>query len=297
MNILLAFILIVFIVFIGIIPFILLYPFSNFIAFLMHRIFGYRKKVILGNLKRSFPDQFEEDRNKMLVPIYKNLTDIIIEGIKSFTMRKGQIVRRHKILNPEMFQTYVENKQSVIAVTAHYNNWEWGSLSASLQMDHKVVGFYKPLSNPWVDRFLKWSRSRSGTTLASIKETSKTFDDFSGQPTIFLMAADQNPAKAKNTYWVDFLGQKTAFLHGPEKHAKRLNLPIVYIDIIRKKRGFYTIFLTEIIKNPSEYDEGEITQVYATKVEEMIRRYPPNWLWSHRRWKHKPPQHTSTELV
>jgi KDO2-lipid IV(A) lauroyltransferase len=293
MNILLAIILIFFIILFGIIPFFLLYPFSNFIAFLMHRVFGYREKIILDNLKRSFPEQSVEETKRMLAPVYRNLTDIIIEGIKSFTMRKRQIVRRHKILNPEMFQTYVDSKQSVIAVTAHYNNWEWGSLSASLQMSHKVVGFYKPLSNPWVDRFLKWSRSRSGTTLASIKETTVTFDNFADQPTIFLMAADQNPAKADKAYWVDFLGQETAFLHGPENHARRMNLPIVYIDIIRKKRGFYTIFLTEIIKNPSEYPKGEITQIYATKVEEMIRRYPPNWLWSHRRWKHKPPQHTS----
>ena len=292
MNILLAVILIIFIILIGIIPFFLLYPFSNFIAFLMNRIFGYRKKIILGNLKRCFPEKSDDERKAMLVPVYKNLTDIIIEGIKSFTMRKGQIVRRHKILNPEMFEPYVKNKQSVIAVTAHYNNWEWGSLSASLQMDHKVVGFYKPLSNPWVDRFLKWSRSRSGTTLASIKETTAAFDSFEDQPTIFLMAADQNPAKADKAYWVDFMGQDTAFLHGPERHAKRLKLPIIYIDIIRKKRGFYTIFLSELVKDPLEYTDGEITKIYANKVEEIIRRYPPNWLWSHKRWKH-----TSTSSV
>ncbi len=292
MNILLAVILIIFIILIGIIPFFLLYPFSNFIAFLMNRIFGYRKKIILDNLKRCFPKLSDGEQREMLVPIYKNLTDIIIEGIKSFTIRKGQVVRRHKILNPEFFQQYIEKGQSVIAITAHYNNWEWGSLSAALQTNMKVVGLYKPLSNPWVDKFLKWSRSRSGTILAPIYDTTAAFDRYSNQTAIFLMAADQNPSNPEKAYWVDFLGQETAFLHGPEKHAKKNKLPIVYIDIIRKKRGYYTIVMSELIKDPMIYPEGEITQVYASKVEEMIRRYPPNWLWSHRRWKH-----TSTSSV
>ncbi len=160
----------------------------------------------------------------------------------------------------------------------------------------KVVGLYKPLSNPWVDKFLKWSRSRSGTILAPIYDTTAAFDRYSNQTAIFLMAADQNPTNPEKAFWVDFLGQETAFLHGPEKHAKKNKLPIVYIDIIRQKRGYYTIVMSELIKDPMIYPEGEITQVYASKVEEMIRRYPPNWLWSHRRWKHKNPN-TSTSLV
>jgi len=257
----------------------------------MCRVFGYRKDIVLSNLKLCFPELSDDERKDMLVPIYKNLTDIIIEGIKSFTIGKGQVVKRHKILNPDFFQQYIDKGQSVIAITAHYNNWEWGSLSAALQVDMNVVGLYKPLSNQWVDRFLKWSRSRSGTILAPIHETTAAFESYADQTAIFLMAADQNPANPEKAYWVDFLGQETAFLHGPEKHAKRNKLPIVYIDIVRKRRGYYTIVMSELINNPMDYKEGEITQAYASKVEEMIRRYPPNWLWSHRRWKH-----TSTNL-
>lgn len=255
----------------------------------MYRVFRYRKEIILGNLKQCFQEMSDEERKNMLIPIYKNLTDVIIEGMKSFTIRRGQVIKRHKILNPDFFQQYIDKGQSIIAITAHYNNWEWGSLSAGQQVNMNVVGFYKPLNNQWVNRFLKWSRSRSGTILAPINQTTTTFDRYANQSTIFLMAADQNPSNTEKAYWVNFLGQETAFLHGPEKHAKRKNLPIAYIDIKRDKRGYYSIEMSELIKNPLDYSDGEITQAYANKVEEMIRRYPANWLWSHKRWKHKSP--------
>lgn len=288
MHFSLAVLLIIFIVLFGLIPFFLIYPLSDFIGFLIYRVIGYRKNVIQDNIKNCFPEKSQSEIKELLSSIYKNLADIIIEGIKSFTMTRGQIMRRHKILNPELVNKYIKNGQSVVAVTAHYNNWEWGSLSASLQLDMNAIGFYKPLSNHYIDRFLKWSRSRYGTTLVSIYETTATFEQFVNQSKIFLMAADQNPSNPEKAYWIDFFGKKTAFLHGPEKHARQNNLPIVFIEIMRVKRGFYTIQLSDLVKNPMQYQEGEITQLYAKKIEEVIRRDPPNWLWSHKRWKHQP---------
>ena len=286
-NFLLAILTIVSIILIGVLPFRVMYLFSDLMYFVLFKIIGYRREVIVSNLKRAFPDLIEQEMKRLLGKVYKNLTDIIIEGIKSFTMGHRQIIKRHRIINPEIIEQFSAKQKSLIVVTSHYCNWEWGSLSASLQTNFNVVAFYKPLSNPRVDKFLRWSRSRYGTTLASIFETSSAFENNKNKPTIFLMAADQSPSQRESSkaYWVDFLGIKTAFLHGPEKHAKLNGYDIIYVDIQREKRGYYTLKLSVLAENVERLPDGEITKRYAKKLESIIQQNPANWLWSHKRWK------------
>jgi len=264
-----------------------LYRISDLIYFILYRIVGYRKKVILSNLKKAFPNKSEKEINQIISMVYLNLSDVIIEGIKGFTMFRSQIVTRHKIINPEVLDSIYQSGGSIIGVTGHYCNWEWGSLSASLQTHYEPIAFYKPLSNKWIDRFMLWSRSKYGTKLTSIYETSNTFENKLGNKSFYLMAADQNPSKRKKSIWVDFLGIDTAFLDGPERYAKKYNYPVVYMDVQRKKRGYYTIELSVIAPDPSELPDGEITKRYAEKLESVILKEPGNWLWSHRRWKLK----------
>ena len=274
-----------FVLLIGIIPFPLLYLFSDLLRVLLFKVFRYRKDVVTSNLKKAFPELEKNQRDRLVGLTYKNLTDVLVEGLKGFTMTHKQAIKRHKILNPELISPFYESGRSVIGLPCHYGNWEWGSLSTALQVDYPVIAFYKPLSNPWIDRFLKWSRARFGTALASIYETSNTFKQREGVPTAYIMAADQSPSNPDRAYWVNFLGLETAFLHGPEKHARNYNLPVVFVDIQRVKRGHYTMFFSLITDNPTEMKEKEITQAYARHLESAILKQPENWLWSHRRWK------------
>ncbi len=102
------------------------------------------------------------------------------------------------------------------------------------------------------------------------------------------MAADQSPSKRllPKALWIDFLGIKTPFLQGPEKHARINNYPVVYVDINQKKRGYYELFLTVLTDKPISLKEGELTKLYAKKLEQNIINKPECWLWSHKRWKH-----------
>lgn len=287
MQLLGALIFFISIFFIGLMPFPLLFAFASFIRFIIYRVIGYRKKVVIQNLRGSFPEMNHKELNRVMRLFYKNLTDVFLEGIKAFMMTRGQILKRHKITNPEVLEQLYQTGRSAIGVTGHYCNWEWGSLSASLQTKYNTVAFYKPLNNGYIDSFVRWSRSRFGTTLASIKETTKTFEDYKDTKTVFMMAADQGmPHKFKDkAYWVHFLNRDTAFLHGLEKHAKINNLPVVYVDIQRVKRGYYEIELSIITLNPLELADGVLTEMYARKLESIILKRPENWLWSHRRWK------------
>jgi KDO2-lipid IV(A) lauroyltransferase len=100
------------------------------------------------------------------------------------------------------------------------------------------------------------------------------------------MASDQSPTNLSKAFWVNFLGRETAFLHGPETYAKKYDLPVIFVDIQRVKRGYYQLTLVLISDKPRETGEGEITKRYASLLEKAIYHQPENWLWSHRRWKH-----------
>ena len=206
MKILLAALFYFFVFLIGIMPFRLLYLFSDGIKFILADLMKYRKSVILANFDRAFPQTDPKQKKQLLNAFYQNLTDVLVEGIKSFSMGKRQINKRHRLLNPELIRPYYVSGKSLIVLASHYTNWEWGSLSASLQTDYHSVAFYKPLSNPYVDRFLKKSRSRSGTSLTSIYKTSQTFSERAGTPTLYIMAADQSPSKRQKdqAIWVYF---------------------------------------------------------------------------------------------
>lgn len=285
MNLILTGIAIFFIFLIGILPFWVLYIFSDIVRFFLHRVFGYREKIIRSNLQRCFPDKSKKEIDELVVKSYKNLTDIMVEGFKAFTMTKRQIVNRHKIINTEILDHYKGTGKSLITTPCHYGNWEWGSMSPSLQLNYQIVGFYTTLSNPYINKFMRKNRSRTGAILESTRSTSKTFKELENTECVYIMAADQSPSKPDNAIWVNFLGQKTAFLHGPEKYAKLFNLPIVFTDIKRIKRGYYSLELSYITEDPTQTKDGEITAKYAKKLEEVIKVKPEDWLWSHKRWK------------
>ncbi len=273
-----------------IIPFRLLYPLSDLLAWLLRKVFAYRHIVVKENLDKSKLALASTERDQLVKEIYRNLSDVLLESIKSFSMSKNSIIKRHKLINPELLDDFYQKGQSIILVTGHLGNWEWGSLSASLQTSYRVLGFYKPLKNKYINNYIKKSRSKYDTILSPIRKTSLTFASFKDKPTLFLMAADQNPSKLSQALWVDFFGNPTAFLHGPEKHAINNHYPVIFCEINRTTRGHYTLELSLLSDQPKKLAPGRITELYAQKMESAIRKNPQNWLWTHRRWKHSPPE-------
>lgn len=274
------------IILVGIMPFRLMYFLSDVVFLLVFHVIGYRRAVVTNNLRSSFPAKNADEIKLLAKKFYHHLCDIALEGIKGFTMTKQELIRRHHIVNPELADHYFDKGVSTIAVPGHYNNWEWGSLSPGLQLKYPIVGLYKSMSNSRVDFFIGKHRSKFNTRLASLRETTSTFEELNSKPFAYIMASDQSPTNLKDCYWIDFLNQDTPWLHGPEKYARKYNWPVIYVDIQKVKRGYYEIKLILLTDNPASLPEGEITRLYAQHLEQTILHEPAYWLWSHKRWKH-----------
>ncbi len=270
-----------------IIPFWLLYILSDFLFFMFFYIIKYRKKVVFANLKNSFPEKSEEQIYKIAKGFYHNLSDITVESIKGLTVNNKLFLKRYKVLNSDLEKEIFKNGRGVIAVAAHYANWEWGAFCLSKQFSHQLYGFYKPLSNKLTDKYIRKLRAAGGMKLVSISETFQHFQKTFQKPAMHIMVSDQSPSNLKKAHWINFLNQDTPCLHGAEAYAKQKNLPVVYIDAQRVKRGFYELTLKLLVENPSETKDGEITKLFHEHLESVILRKPEDWLWSHNRWKHK----------
>jgi KDO2-lipid IV(A) lauroyltransferase len=267
-------------------PFWLLYFFSDLVFFLFYKVLKYRRPIVYGNLKNSFPDKKEEEILQIEKKFYKNLAMITVESLKGLSMTPAQMRQRYVIKNKEVADKYFEQGKSVIVLAAHYANWEW-AVDAVKVFKHHIIGFYKPLANKYIDKYISDMRSDEGVELAPIENTRFTFQKEREKPSMFVMIADQNPSNKERAIWVNFLGRETACLHGPEFYIKYTKMPVIYFNNQRVRRGFYTLEVIDLGEDLSLLPDGEMTEKYMKILEKIILQNPANWLWSHKRWKHK----------
>ncbi len=271
---------------ISLLPHFILYLISDFIFFVVYHLLGYRKKVVYENLKNSFPEKSHSELKKIEKKFFKNLADVMIETVKEFSISPAAIKKRFKFVNPEVFRQHYDKGKSVMMLMGHYNNWEYG-VSTQLWVPQECWAVYGKIENPIFDKYLVRTRERFGFTLFPMEATYDVMLNHKQGDKLYMFMADQSPHHAKIKYWLHFLNQETPVHIGAEKLSKMLDLAVVFIDIQRVKRGYYEITAHTLFENPKETGEYEITKRYFEILEEVIRKQPENWLWSHKRWKYK----------
>jgi Kdo2-lipid IVA lauroyltransferase/acyltransferase len=273
---------------ISLLPFWLLRLKSDFLFLILYYVVRYRRKVVVQNLKNSFPEKPETEINQIARKYYRNLADIILEIIKLRHLTKDQLLSRVKVINDQVLHDLYNKQKSVIVVMGHCGNWEWASIAGKYHTEHRSYGMAKPLSDPFFDKYMMKLRTRlNPDSIVHFKRFFRMMVEKKDILTANLVAGDQTPTKGEINYWTTFLNQETAVFLGTEKIAKTLDMPVVYMDIQRSGRMRYEITLTLITDKPKETAEFEITEKHVRLLENAIRLHPENWLWSHRRWKHK----------
>jgi Kdo2-lipid IVA lauroyltransferase/acyltransferase len=247
----------------------------------------YRLKVVLENLRNSFPEKTEKEIKQIARGFYLNLADVIVETIKSYNISKEELKKRNHVTNPEILAQYGNRGQSVLVMASHQCNWEWQLLSAQAHFDFPCDGVYKPLANKTIDEIMLHIRGRLGYRPIPKKSAVREIVRRKDKTFVYGLLGDQRPSPNENNYWVKFLNQDTAFLQGTERIAQLTGFPVLYIDMKRLKRGFYEITFHRIAEAPYSSDSHDILEQYAHLIENSIRRSPSDWLWSHKRWKHK----------
>ncbi len=269
--------------FITILPWRILYWLSDLVAFFLYRVIKYRRDVVENQLATCFPELNHDQLKKLAKDAYQNLADIFVESFKSPSFTPESLKKRYRVVNPEVVNDLSKKHKGIIVTSAHFNNWEWGTMAITLFLDPIVYGIYKPIANKRINDFVNGIRHSYGTRLMPLNKTRLLFENPPKESSMFVFVADQSPSNMRDAIWLNFLGKETACLHGPEKYHKMTGNPVVHLHIYRVKRGYYEVYLTQIDTSA----EKGITQQYMALVGKDIRKYPASWLRTHKRWKRR----------
>ncbi|WP_242926918.1 lysophospholipid acyltransferase family protein [Pontibacter vulgaris] len=262
-----------------------LYVLSDFLFLVIYYGIGYRKKVVLTNLRNSFPEKNEQEIKQVAKDFYHQLTDVIVEILKLRSMKSEEMKQRITFTNQDLLDDFVKSGTPVITMGSHSCNWEWVLSAGAVQFGFPAEGIYKPLNNPFFEDFMLRTRSQLGARLIKMKDTLRDFAANRNTPRVIAMLSDQTPLRSEITFWTTFLNQDTPFYEGAEKLAKKFKYPVLFLDIRRTNRGCYALTF-ELISDGTS-DAVPITEIFAQKLEASIRRAPADYLWTHKRWKHR----------
>lgn len=279
---------------ISMLPFRVFYWFSDLMFFLVYRVVGYRKKVVLSNLELVFPEKEKSELLNIRRSFYRHMCDMFLEMVRTMNMGKADFDRHYQIKNIELLREIAKTK-SVLIVCAHYANWEW-NVSINNHVTTNGYAIYQKIGNPYFDRLIKRIRGRFNTEPITQKETVRTVmrNEQDGIRGIYGMVSDQSPQLHRAQYWSPFMGVAVPIYNGPELIARKLDLAVLFARVTKVKRGYYSLELVPITRSGKTTEEGEITEAFLRLTEGLINENPAHYLWTHRRWKHR---HKAPSLV
>jgi KDO2-lipid IV(A) lauroyltransferase len=272
---------------VSLLPFPLIYGISSAFYPLIYYVFPYRKKTVFKNLRNSFPEKNEKEIKKIARDFYKHLCDSFLESVVYGFKPIDQMLRRFRVINPELCNELYKKKKSISLMMAHYGNWEYAAFLPAY-IKHLNLAIYKPLRNKHFDQYVRKNRERIGVQAVALEKILKNLILYQqkDRPTITYFIADQRPLMAKIQYWTTFLHQDTPVVMGPEKIAHHFNHAVLFLQIKKVKRGYYEAEFIKIADEANNLEKYEIIENYHSILEKLIREEPAFWLWSHNRWKH-----------
>jgi len=272
---------------ISILPFRILYLFSDLLSFIVFNLIGYRKNVILNNLKVAFPDKSLDELKMIRKTFYRHFTDLYLEAVKTLTMSPDTLLKRVRITNENEFKEFFKKHQNVILMSSHHCNYEW-LISVNAYMEQPLYLVYKKLENKYFNWLMKRSRSKLGATLVPTKDIINVIreDIKNDRQGSYGFLSDQNPLLNKASYWRKFFGVRVPVFTGTELLSKRYDLPVIFLRTRKVKRGYYEITMEVISENSKDIKFYQITDRFFELLENQIKEQPEYYFWTHKRFKH-----------
>ena len=273
---------------ISILPFRVLYLFSDVAYFITYYIIGYRKKTVRENLALALPNLSEKERLIIEKKSFRNMCDIFLEMIKTMSISDKEINKRYIFENFEVYQELEKKQKSIALFCAHYASYEW-----AVSINHKITfqgyAIYKKINNAYFDKLVRDIRSKFKATLITTKETIPTIikNHKLNKLGLYGFASDQSPKITSVFHWKSFMGIEVPIHTGAEMLAKRYNMNAIFLRTERIKRGYYAATFEVLSENTAIIPDYELTDKFIELVEKQIYEAPEHYLWTHKRWKHR----------
>jgi KDO2-lipid IV(A) lauroyltransferase len=252
----------------------------------------HRRKVVLENLRKVFPEKDEAEIHRIASDTYKNLAMSLVEYARLPVTSAREMRERITIQGLENFDKALARSGGAVLVTGHFGSWELmgASLIAYGYPVQFLVGEQK---NKAVDNLMNRLRESKGIGIIKMGAAMRNVLKALRGNQFVAMLCDQD-AGAHGVF-VDFLGRPASTPVGPASFAIRTGACLIAGFILRENLSHHRVILEELILPAStgnrEEDVRQYTQAHTSLLEKYVRQRPDHWLWLHRRWKTRP--HTS----
>ncbi len=264
-------------------PFEFTFKLSAKLGVFVGMVLGIRKKVAYSQIKESFPEKSEKEIKRILKRMYENIGYQSIEFFLGDTKNLLKNIRAVGFEN--LLEAYSRNK-GVIVVSGHFGNWEMaGEFIASKGI--RVGAIVKRQRNPYVNDYIENRRKGSKIHLIYKKRSFRGIVKELKNGSAIAFLSDQ--AANKQGIKLNFLGRPASVNIGAAKLALKFSVPIVFCYSLREPDNSLSlhfhkpIFIEELDGN--QKNVNYITQALNNEIENVVKKYPENWFWVHKRWK------------
>ncbi|MFL6211077.1 MAG: lysophospholipid acyltransferase family protein [Pyrinomonadaceae bacterium] len=245
------------------------------------------------NLRLAFPEMSEQERTRILRGCYDSLGRTLGE-FSQFPRATHESLRALIDYDPvglSHLRAAEAAGRGVIFLTGHLGGWEVLSFGWSA-LEYPINFIVRPLDNPRVEELIEDIRTRFGNTAISKTSAARQALRVLRSGGTLGILADLN-TQAKEGVFVPFFGHLACTTTGAALLALRADaLVIPTCAVWDKKRERYFFHgdpPVELVRTGDEKRDIEInTANFAAAIEHMIRAYPEQWLWIHKRWHTRP---------
>jgi len=251
-----------------------------------------RKDVALANLKLCFPEKSDVELETIIEGSYVNFTTVLFEFLyfPKFTKENLKEVVEFTEESQHLIDSALQRGKGLVMISGHFSNWELMALAVGAFSPKRPLIIVHPFHNKAVDKIANRYRSLLGNSPVPMANSIRASLSQLNSNGIVALLADQSAAKESAP--ARFFGIEVPTFQGPASFALKTGAAVQCGFLIRKEDGTYRVDLREIdyadLKDDSEDNVRELTQRHVSLLEDFIRKYPHNWLWFHKRFKHVP---------
>ena len=268
------------------------YRTARWIGNLLYRFDKRHRRRALEHLRISFPDWSSEKRQIIARASMRNMIYLALEFFFTTRLITPGRWRRHIILTnmQENLRLLLNRKTGLIFLTGHFGNWEVvGYTMAGLGFPNTAVA--RRLDNLYIDRYVMGQRQKRNMIILDKMGATTVAPELLDNKGVVSFIADQDAGR--KGIFVDFFGRPASTYKAIGLLAMQHRVPVIVGYGRRLDEEYHFEIGIQRIIHPEEWDEKDdplrfITQEYTTALEEVIRTAPEQYLWVHRRWKHRP---------
>lgn len=242
------------------------------------------------NLSHAFSEELSDLEIKaILKKVFINLAKMLFEITRGYRWKPEELSKHFIVNGLDNLRTAHEKGKGVLLLTGHLGNWEM-SVHLNTLSGIDGSGVYRTLDSPALNRYVLEKRQITGGKLYPLKDAVMGIFHEMSMGNFIGFLCDQNSKRGQGVF-VDFFGRKACANKGLAQFAMSTSAPVVPFFIVREGGKFLLDIGPEIPLVDTGKKENDLianTQNYNTIIENMIRKFPDQWLWVHNRWKNQP---------